>query len=84
MNAHPVALVQPTMNSWYSESAVAYGCGSSIYAREDGTEVEVTAVNTSAESYQWPDKEPRGEVVRYVRHAQGDHDEVPSTGFWSR
>lgn len=55
--------------AWYSEKAAAQ-IGSSIYAREDGTEVEVTSVDREIEGgkdYLWDDKQYVGEVVRYVR-----------------
>lgn len=52
------------MRAWYSARAVAAGCGTSFYARADGTEVEVTTVNSY---YLWEDKQDMGEVVRFVR-----------------
>lgn len=54
-------------HAWYSrKSANIYG--SVIYTRADGTEVEVTAVNEDINyNYNWPDKEYRGEVVKFLR-----------------
>jgi hypothetical protein len=45
--------------------------GTAIYARADGTEIEVTAV-VDLKQYpdsilKWPDLEDRGEVERYLR-----------------
>lgn len=64
--------------AWYSEKAAAQR-GSSIYAREDGTEVEVTSVYREIEGgkdYLWEDKKYVGEVVRYVRTKQPRNSEL--------
>lgn len=62
------------LHGWFSQMAVDAGCGSAIYIREDGSEVEVTVVDRDAAAcaavYHWPDKEYRGEVVRWVRTAR--------------
>lgn len=42
--------------------------GSVIWARRDGSEVEITEVSDQGyPACLWDDKEDRGEVVRYVR-----------------
>lgn len=66
----PAEAGERDVNSWFSQQSIDAGCGSFFYLRADGTEVEVTAVNTSAESYDWPDKEDRGDVVAYLRPGQ--------------
>ncbi len=58
---------------WYSHKHAAVA-GSVIYRREDGTDVEVTAIgsvdNQNSEFYKWPDKEYRGIVTTYVGPGQ--------------
>lgn len=59
-------------HAWFSQKA-ANLYGSIIYAREDGTEVEVTVAKRKiehGETYLWDDKKYVGEVVRYVRRRQ--------------
>jgi hypothetical protein len=54
-------------HAWYSHRAATL-YGSAIYARADGTEVEVTGVFKDVNSnYGWPDKEYCGEVVKFLR-----------------
>ena len=56
---------------FYSAEA-AIICGSSIYQKADGIEVEVTGVEDNPEGfgYHWADKQYVGEVIKYLRHEQ--------------
>lgn len=64
-----------TLYAWYSpRTAKLYG--SVIYARADGTEVEVTIVcDSNVSNDGWTDKIYVGEVTRYLRKGQaGEYD----------
>lgn len=57
-------------HAWYSRQA-AILFGSMIYARADGTEVEITTASEDFHfNYGWPDKQYRGVVVNYIRPGQ--------------
>lgn len=54
-------------HGWYSRQQAA-ACGVILYARSDGSTVAVTMVTREAEhGSRFPDMEPVGEVVEYVR-----------------
>lgn len=56
-----------TLHAWFSETA-ANRHGSVIYAREDGTEVEVTCADHDILfDYRYADKEYVGLVSKYLR-----------------
>lgn len=66
-------------HAWYSHRAAKL-CGSFIYARADGTEVEVTAVDKDIRyNSGWSDKEYCGEVVKFLR--TGRRGTRPLTSF---
>lgn len=57
-------------HAWYSRQAASL-FGSTIYARADGSEVEITTVSEDFHfDYGWPDKQYRGQVVKYLRPGQ--------------
>jgi hypothetical protein len=77
---------EPVKYGWYSEKAIAAGCGSAFYATIDGQEVEVTGITTSPRStdYYWDDKVFVGKVTKYLRrgepcdHVLADHAPTPT------
>jgi hypothetical protein len=52
---------------WYSNQAIANGCGSSFWRKPDGTVVEVTGVGSETCPYEWADRVCLGEVTEWVR-----------------
>jgi len=71
-------------HAFFSRKA-AFQCGSTIWQRADGSEVDVTAVFYTADiddsRYGWPDRIYVGEVTRMLRDGmQGD----PSTAMLDR
>ena len=76
-------------HAWFSQQAIDAGCGSSVYRRADGSEVEITAVYNAKNpnvpdrgGYAWPDAEYRGLVTEWVRAAIENYDDRFSR--WSR
>ncbi len=55
---------------WYSQESADSGCSTSIYARPDGSEVEIcflTNSPTDPSGSKWPDQQCVGEIKRYIR-----------------
>lgn len=62
-------MAEKKYHAWYSKKAAAQGASTSFYAKEDGTEVEITFVNEehSLPSTYFDDAKYLGVVVRWVR-----------------
>jgi hypothetical protein len=58
-------------HAWYSAEAVAVGCPTAFYRREDGSEVEVSVIYVEKasgdEAFKWPDKVYLGVVMEFLR-----------------
>ncbi len=66
-------------HAWYSQSAVDIGDSTAFYRREDGSEVEVSAVfrekASGDEAFKWPDKVYLGVVAEFSRKGREQENE---------
>lgn len=62
----------------YSAKAVANGCGTFWYKRPDGSEVEVTSVESDPKcaEYKWPGKKLVGEVAGFLRNGRAINTDI--------
>lgn len=65
----PVEKTKEKKKYGFWSTAAANAGGSAIYARPDGTEVEITALydNPEGKTYMWEDKRCIGEITHYLR-----------------